>query len=101
MEKITEFTFESLIKSACHKIDKANQQDMSELRDKLEAIYVVDVNEFGLDAQHAVVECCLETYAHCAEMTCDTLRTFLNELVPWLEGHTTNQVQELIDEVSS
>lgn len=100
MEKITEITFETLIKSARDKIYEANRQDMKDLRDTLEAIYVVDVNEFGMDSQRAVVECCLETYKHCAEMTCDTLCTFLNELVPWLEGHTAIQVQELIDDGS-
>ena len=97
MEKITELTFEALMKAARDKIYKANQQDMDDLRDKLEAVFIVDVNEFGMDIPHAVVECCLETYAHCAEMTCDTLCTFLHELVPWLEQHTAIQVQELID----
>ena len=100
MEKISNFTFDTLIKPACDKIYKSNQQDMEDLRDKLESIYSIDVNEFGMDSQRAVAECCLETYEHCAEMTCDTLRAFLNELVPWLEGHTAAQVQELIDDTS-
>ncbi len=101
MKKITEFTFETLMESASQKIYDANRRDLADLRDRLEAIYTTDVNEFGLDDQHAVVECCLETYEHCAEMTCDTLCTFLNELVPWLEGHAAAHVQELLDESSS
>lgn len=100
MEKITEFTFETLMESARDKIYDANHRDLADLRDKLEAIYIVDVHEEGLDSEHAVVECCLETYEHCAEMTCDTLYTFLHELVPWLEAHTAANVQELLDEPS-
>lgn len=97
MEKITEITFESLMKAAWKKIDEANRRDLEALREKLEAIYIVDVNSLGLDEQHAVVECCLETYEHCAMMTADTLYQFLTELVPWLEQHTAIQVQKLVD----
>ncbi|MCM1120083.1 MAG: hypothetical protein NC543_12085 [bacterium] len=97
MEKITEINFETLINSARKKIYEANRQDLEDLREKLEALYVIDVNELGMDSQRAVVECCLETYEHCAEMTCDTLYRFLIELVPWLEQHTDIQVQSLIN----
>ena len=97
MEKITPIDFEALMNSARKKIYDANRRDLEDLREKLEAIYIVDVNEFGMDSQRAVVECCLETYEHCAEVTCDTLHQFLTELVPWLEQHTAIQVQKLID----
>ncbi len=99
MGKITEINFETLINSACKKIYEANRQDLEDLREKLEALYVIDVNELGMDSQRAVVECCLETYEHCAEMTCDTLYRFLTELVPWLEQHTDIQVQNLINKL--
>lgn len=101
MDKISTFDFENLLKSAADKIYKANKSDLEALREKLEAIYIVDVNEFGMDTQRAVVECCLETYNHCAEMTLDTLTSFLRELIPWLEGHSevaaSEKVSQLLD----
>lgn len=93
MQKVSELTVEHLIESACKKIYADNQRDLIDLQSKLEAIYIVDVQEFGLDEQHAVIECCLETYSHCAEMTCDTLRSMLREIIPWLEQHVKNEGQ--------
>lgn len=94
MEKISKFTFDHLIESARHEIYEANKRDLKELREKLEAVYIVDVEEFDLDERSAVVECCLETYEHCAEMTCDTLYHFLKELIPWLERYVKQESQQ-------
>lgn len=100
MEKLTTLEFNDLINAARKKIIQRNKQDLEDLRERLEAIYIVDVNEFGLDEQRAVVECCLESFDHCAEMTCDVMQSFLRDLIPWLEHYVQTATLEYIIQLS-
>lgn len=94
MGDISELTFDHIIDAAFQRIYKANKIDLEDLRNELEAIYIVDVNDFGLDPQQAVVECCLETYEKCAAMTADTLYQLLRDIIPWLERSIEQEVLE-------
>lgn len=96
MSNITTIDFYDLINATCKKINDRNKQDQKELRERLEAIYISDVNEFGLNEQRAVVECCIESFDHCAEMTCDVVRSLLMDLIPWLELHAQTVAKETI-----
>lgn len=97
MGDISELTLDHIVDSAFQKINKANEIELEDLRDKLEAVYIIDVNEFDLDPQRAVVECCLETYKKCAATTTNALYQLLRETIPWFERSIE---QEILDKLS-